>query len=290
MTEPTAPGSHPVPPVSVVIPFGSLERNLDATLAGLAAQRDAPAFEVIVVRCPAAEPGEAAIRRWSSAVDVHVARIERRGFAPASARNAGIARASGDVIVSIDDDMVVGPHFLRTHAAAHGRASAPVACIGPRRFVMPPEQPVGLDVFAQVCAHADLPQSASNRVGARSDWRLAEADDLDRHPHPYHCFLGCNASYRRADALAVGGWDEAFDGAYGYEDVAFGFRLHEAGVRLMWLADACGLHLEDVRPSAWKAMRAGNLGRVCEMVPGYADFRSAAGLAVAGSVPETLAG
>lgn len=275
--------ASPAPPtgtLSVVIPYGGIARHLAATLWSLAAQTIPPdGVEVIVVRCPAAEPMPPAVDEVGARLDLRVVDLARTGFAPASSRNLGIAAASGDIVVSIDDDMVVGPTFLARHRGAHEAAATPVAVIGPRRFIrLPAEEPLGDDLFTRLWALENVRGSGSSRGGQVHDWRWHEARRLDVHPHPYHCFLGCNASYPRALALAVDGFDERFDGCYGYEDVAFGARLFSAGARIAWLPAAIGLHLEDPRSCDWKDDRQRNLRLVCDEIAGYATYRARRGL------------
>jgi hypothetical protein len=145
-----------------------------------------------------------------------------------------------------------------------------------RRFIRLPQRfHVGPDAHARLARLPDVSASASNRAGHRADWRSLHARAIARHPHPYHCFHGCNISYGRLEALEVGGWCESFDGAWGYEDVDFGARLHAAGVPIVWVPEALALHLEG-NVGVAEARRAGadrNLALVLDRVPGYGAFR-----------------
>ncbi len=53
-----------------------------------------------------------------------------------------------------------------------------------------------------------------------------------------------NASVRRDDLLAVGGFDESFTG-YGHEDLELGYRLQRAGVRILYEPRAINYHCQD---------------------------------------------
>ncbi len=58
-------------------------------------------------------------------------------------------------------------------------------------------------------------------------------------------FLTGNASVRRDDLLAIGGFDEDFTG-YGHEDLELGYRLAKAGVELRYDASALNYHWHPV--------------------------------------------
>ena len=288
---------RPAPDVTVLIPWGGSRRHLAATLWGLAGQRlGGTRMEVVVIRCPSAEgrggPVEVPARRLA----VRWTGFERPGFAPAGARNRGLAAARGDLVVSLDDDMVVPPWFVAAHLRRH-RAGR-VATFGLRRFIQLPDGDgdgaAGPGIHGRLAARPDVPASASNRPGHRADWRAAEAPVVHVHPHPYHLFHGCNIAYRRADAERAGGWCEDFDGAYGYEDVDFGARLHAAGAAITWVPAAGALHLEgDAAVAvARKADRSANLRLVSARVPGYGEFRhrgsSATRLATSTGAPSNV--
>ena len=101
------------PTVSVVVAAYNEARHLGGLLRSLDSQTEPP-HEVIVVDDGSTD-GTAAIAKWAGAV---VIRRPHRG--PADARNAGAARACGEVLVFLDGDMVCAPEFLQ-------RLVAPIA-------------------------------------------------------------------------------------------------------------------------------------------------------------------
>lgn len=94
------------PLVSVIVPIHNGERFLGEALDSVAAQ-DYGAVEVIVVDDGSSDGGPAI----ASAREVVLVRQERRGVA--SARNAGIDRARGEIVTFLDQDDLWMPSKLR---------------------------------------------------------------------------------------------------------------------------------------------------------------------------------
>jgi GT2 family glycosyltransferase len=96
-----------VPQISVCIVTGRRDSVLDACLASLAAQRDAPPHELLV--CAEGDPAVAEVvhRRFPGA---QVAFVDRAY--PGAARNVLIERARGDLLLFLDDDITVDEDLL----------------------------------------------------------------------------------------------------------------------------------------------------------------------------------
>lgn len=127
------------PEVSVCIVTGRRSVLLDACLASLEKQLDAPAFEVLVISDGDESVAEVVRRHFP---DARVALIERS--LPGAARNWLIAEAHGDLLLFLDDDVVVEPHLLRhlvALAAQHPEAGV---------FGGPNETPPGSTRFQTV--------------------------------------------------------------------------------------------------------------------------------------------
>lgn len=100
------------PRISICIVSGRRDDILDACLASLACQRDAPPFELLV--CAEGDPGVAEVvhRRFPGA---QVAYVDH-AF-PGAARNVVIERARGELLLFLDDDITVDPELLARLAA-----------------------------------------------------------------------------------------------------------------------------------------------------------------------------
>jgi glycosyltransferase involved in cell wall biosynthesis len=182
--------------VSVIIPARDAHGTLGDALAGLAAQRAAPAFEVIVVDDGSADA--TAELAAASAVVREVVRL--RGAGPAQARNAGVAAARADRLAFLDADCVPTAEWLAAGARALERADLVVGETRPR-----PDQPAG-------------PFDRTLSVVGRSP-----------------LFEGANLFVRRELFEAIGGfegWLRPPRGKELGEDVWFGWRAVRAGARV----------------------------------------------------------
>lgn len=118
--------------VSVVIPARDAAATLPATLAALAAQVDAPAFEVLVVDDGSADATPALAA--AGPLDVRVLRTAG-GEGPAAARNAGAAVAAGRLLAFTDADCEPEPGWIAALARALRDADLVQGCVLPPRGV-----------------------------------------------------------------------------------------------------------------------------------------------------------
>ena len=109
---------------SVVIPTYNRADELRATLASLAKIRCAQPWEVIVVDNNCVDPTPAVVRDAAVTFPVPVKYVFEKVAGRCAALNAGIAHASGDIIVTMDDDIRMAPDYLDQV----GRAFATLGC------------------------------------------------------------------------------------------------------------------------------------------------------------------
>lgn len=174
--------------LSVVIPTRDrralLRRCLDAVLE----QQSDVAFEVVVVNDAGCPIGDIVVG------DERVSLVEGSGRGPAAARNAGIALASGDIVLFTDDDVIPQPGWIQAAIAAMAQTPHAVGVVG--RVESPAYDPL-------------YEHSVSNGTGLG-------------------CFLTCNVAYRRTALKAVLGFDEGFPYP-AEEDRDLGYRMQQLG-------------------------------------------------------------
>lgn len=182
----------------------------------------------------------------------------------AAARNAGIAAARAPLVLFTDADIIASPDLLERHAAGHAAASRRLAIVG-----------------------------CELQVKSLDDYRMQRDVAGARKPlHPtgrrrlsWLYFLTGNASARRDDLLAVGGFDEDFTG-YGHEDLELGYRLQKAGVELRYDPEAINYHWHPVGYQEQKSKM--ELAGV-STVRFYRKHRDVAVMANLGMTPVSLA-
>jgi glycosyltransferase involved in cell wall biosynthesis len=220
------------PRVSVVLATYNRPELLERLLRQLAVQTLPPGqFEVVIVDDGSPAPvGD--VRDLSSPCKVTLIRQANAGAA--AARHRGALAARGEVLVITDDDMQVAPDFLEGHLARHEAGSRRVVVGRIRSSAQLSEMPI----FERF--HAAL----LDRWGQR---RL----------HGDAVCTG-NMSLRRADYLAVGGFDTSLERA---EDIDLGFRLEQDGVEVTFSEEAASVHDSDHTSFAVWRRRAVLYGR-----------------------------
>ena len=217
-----------------------------------------------------------------------------------NAVNTGLRAAMGEILLHITDYTWLPPDCVERHILFHDSHGADSGYMGPHAYVQAPRmsqyfvpyEPGEMDRYIDDIRSGSLD---SCMIGAFAEpwmpWddprELPTCDNrggrdckLDRPAGPIEptCFHAKNESYRIEHAYAVNGWDEALDGAYGYQDVEYADRLTKLrGVE--WTLDPTNVvtivnprmvfpHAKRERPSEeneayWRARQAmGYPGRV----------------------------
>lgn len=209
--------------VSICIPTYERGPVLLATLEQLVGQ----AGEVLVVdQTPRHEPGVAArLEAWRAAGDLRWIRLERPAIP--TAMNEALRQATRPLVLFLDDDIEPQPGLVAAHAAAYRDESA-WAVAG--QVLQPGEQP------------GPAPACRTTGFWADLDFRFCSTG----RTYVQSC-IACNFSVCRDRALALGGFDERFEGvAYRFE-TEFCRRLCRAGGRVLFEPEASIRHLRAPR-------------------------------------------
>ena len=153
-----------------------------------------------------------------------------------AALNAGFSAAKGQVLVRCDDDLEPGADFVSGHWARH--QGQPCGVVGLTIDILPPSKYTR--VYGATRTRAAL---AASYRGAIPSWRHWAA----------------NCSVTRETWEKIGPYDTAYQ-HYGWEDVDYGYRLHEAGIPVILAPELETLHHGAATDTVKRAMRAYHSG------------------------------
>jgi glycosyltransferase involved in cell wall biosynthesis len=214
--------AHPC--VSVIIPTYNRADVIGDTLAALAQQTVTPS-EIIVVNDGSTDATAALLQQWTEASAGvsrrHVLHQENAG--PARARNAGVAAASSEYIAFLGDDTVPDAGWLKAHMERHRIVGEGCAVVGYTDWD---------------AAHMRVTPYLRyiNASGAQFGYGyMTPGEEV-----PYTCLYTSNLSLPRHWLLAHP-FNETFPKAM-WEDTELGYRLHRAGLRLIYEAQAQTRH------------------------------------------------
>jgi GT2 family glycosyltransferase len=200
------------------------------------------------------------------------------------ARNRGLALARHDWIINIDSDCIPPPEYLRRiREAIEQRDDDNLLIVGLRRFVCG-DQISEEELQRGCCDFASLPFVASpSNYGRALDRRYPEIEAIAESPHPWAFVHSGNLIYRRDIALRIGGFDEIFDGVWGYEDIDFAHRLITAtGARPFYLSGIECYHQDSQAANApapvdnderFNKANNPNWARICKRILGFEQFK-----------------
>jgi GT2 family glycosyltransferase len=156
--------------------------------------------------------------------------IRQQNSGPASARNRGVAAASGDLILFLGDDTEPQPGWLGAHLEEHRLfgSAGPLTVLGYTSFSPEIESP-----FLRFI----------NEYGAQFGYLLIE----DPRAVPFNFFYTSNISLPRNELVRLGGFREDFPAA-AWEDIEFAYRAVGDGLKIHYQPQARTLHRHCIRP------------------------------------------
>jgi GT2 family glycosyltransferase len=223
----THDSEHPLT-VSVIVPTFNRKDRLARMLRALdAVIPSGLSLEAVVVVDGATDGTEELLATLQTSYPLRV--LTQKNAGPGAARNRAIAAATGDILIFLDDD-VIPTEGLITHYLEIHRRDPHAVITGP--MIAPP----GMRLAPWLQWEADTLQKQYDAMEA-GRWA----------PTPRQ-FYTANASTRRADVLAAGGFDERYTRA---EDVEMAFRMADRGARFYFVPAAAVLHEPDRTFAGW---------------------------------------
>lgn len=216
------------PEVSVVIPTYQRRASLERVLGGLATQEwPRERLEVVVVS-DGGDDGSVEMAR-AFPMPFRLRAFWQKNQGPAAARNLGVDRAEGSLLIFLDDDVVPQPRLVAEHFRAHCQATNRVV-IGPML------EPAGVRLQPWVRWEALM---LAEQYEAMLEGRWA--------PTPWQFYTG-NASVRTELVRRAGGFDLSYRRA---EDIELAFRLYALGSEFVFSPAAAGMHFARRSYRSW---------------------------------------
>lgn len=215
--------------VSIVIPTYNRLEQLKRVLAGLEKETyPKDEFEVLVVSDGCTDGTDDYLRAANASFHLRVFFQTNQG--PAAARNLGINRAAGEMVLFIDDDVYPLPALIEEHLRFHAAYGDCAVVIGP--MLAPPDARLSPWVRWEADRLAD-----QYRDMALGRWA----------PTPRQFYTG-NSSIARHHLDACGGFDPTFRRA---EDVELAYRLARGGLKFFFNPRAAVYHYAERSFSSW---------------------------------------
>ncbi|MEA2573867.1 MAG: hypothetical protein QOH93_1165 [Chloroflexia bacterium] len=195
------------------------------------AVRDVAAVEIVVVDDGSTDGSLDAVRDLQKSLSIPVEALAQSNRGPGAARNRGVTRATGELVVFLGDDIILQEghmqsmlHCYREHAAS-GR---PVGIVGLTSY-----SPTSIPTpFGQWLEHDSDLQFAYNKASTGV-------------PLGYRYFYTSNILVPRRLLLESGGFNTEFRSA-AFEDIELGFRLEAQGLELYYCPAARATHIHPV--------------------------------------------
>jgi peptidoglycan/xylan/chitin deacetylase (PgdA/CDA1 family)/glycosyltransferase involved in cell wall biosynthesis len=203
--------------ITVIVPTRNRREVLTTqTLPAIFKQEiAADQFEIVVVVDGSTDGTAQAVRDMMPICSLRV--IEQPHLGASAARNNGIRKARGRLVLFVDDDIVCEPHLFRMHLEAHADG-VPTVAYG--HISIAPDTPASVLKFATHAWYEGYYHGIEEQNGLNL---------------PQDNFLISNSSMPRSVLIECGGFDEALTAK---EDYELALRLWKRGLRFAYLPSA----------------------------------------------------
>ncbi len=285
------------PRVSLLIPNRDNEPALDLVFQRLVENTTHPDVEVVVVDDGSEDRSLEILRRWRDSG--RFARFQLHEQPPSGvvvALNKGLELATGEVVVQLDADATVETHGWLEPMLALLESDEHVGVVSPRVvFDSGYVHAYGVNIVGPEGLHdgsTRITEPVGQRTLHQNVQRFRERDvPYGAEPVEVDSGIGCCMMYRRADAVAVGGYDMGFQPVW-FDDLDLALSIrHKLSKRNLFLPTVHVIHRvgmrhtrEDAKPSVRERVEAG-VGRV---LPARVKAKISETTGVGGASPEHL--
>lgn len=221
-----------LPLITIIIPTHNRLARLKRVFGALERQEHPLGqFEVVVVSDGSTDGTDEYLRTLETPLRLVPVFQPNQGVA--AARNTGVKRASGQLILFLDDDVVPAPQLIAEHLRVHEQHDEDVVVLGP---MLTPD---------------DYSMAPWVRWEQAQLYKQYADMQTGRWPATARQFYTGNTSLSRRHILDTGGFDERFRRA---EDVELAYRLAERGLRFVFCPEAAGYHYAERSYASWASI------------------------------------
>jgi glycosyltransferase involved in cell wall biosynthesis len=218
--------------ISVLLATYNWPQALKFCLESLSTQTDLN-FEIIIADDGSTSDTKELIASIEIGLPVKITHLwqEDQGFRKARILNQAIEIARGEYLVFLDGDCIVQPDFI----SQHRKLSQQNHLVTGSRILLNDK----LSKAVLAWSHWDFKKFTNHLLsyrisgGINKYWplkiKLGDGDWRNYKKFVWRRIKGCNMACWKADAQAIGGFDETMTG-WGHEDADFVFRLQNKGV------------------------------------------------------------
>jgi glycosyltransferase involved in cell wall biosynthesis len=206
--------------LSIIIPTKNRLETLKEVIESIKKQKDAPSFELIIIDDGSEDQTSNFLKNLKLDFPFYFELIKPSG--PAKARNIGIDKANGKVVLFFGDDTILHERCLYYH------------------FLRQKENDFSCAIIGRIFWHSSI--KVTYFMDYINEWGLQFGFQLIEDPEnvPFNFFYTSNISIPKK-FLKKEKFDETFPYA-AWEDIELSYRLNKAGLRLKYRNDAIVYH------------------------------------------------
>ena len=163
--------------------------------------------------------------------------IDREKDGLAKVRNRLASKATGDILVFIDDDVTCSSDWLKTIASVFDSSRTIAGVSGPA--IVPKESRPNRDIFRYVQIKefydyffCDGRQSLPGHITSSGAWTTGASLETCSYEGSVDFLEACNMAFRRDLFLKVGGFDESYKGCGDWSEPDICYKLKRLGFEL----------------------------------------------------------
>lgn len=211
--------------ISIIVPTYNRERILNSFFNALEKQKySSGGFEVIIIDDGSKDSTKKIISERIGKKKLNIEYLHQYHRGPAAARNLGVHKARGNILLFLGDDILADKNLIVEHAEWHGKFKKE-----------------NIAVLGYVAWSNRVKINSLMKWLEESGTQFAFNDLKNKKTSDFRYFYTANISVKKSFITKNGFFDEDFPFA-AYEDLELGYRLEEKGLKILFNNKAIGFH------------------------------------------------